>query len=345
MRRAVAIGLLVLALLTGGGLVGAKLWLERYLDQPLAVEDARVVEIAGGQSLSAVAAMLAREAGLRHPRVLARWGRWQDADQRLQAGEYRLEPGMTPRVFLERVVQGRVILHQLTVVEGWRFQEMLGALRAHAAVQSTGLETAALMAALGEPGQHPEGLFFPDTFRFARGTTELEILRRARDLMARQLEEIWASRQPGLPFDTPYEALILASIIERETGLDAERERVAGVFVRRLQRGMRLQTDPTVIYGLGDAFTDRLRRADLQRDTPYNTYTRHGLPPTPIALPGRRSLEAAVNPAEGDELFFVASGLGDGSHVFSVTLEEHNRAVALYLQRLRERRAAAEEAS
>lgn len=345
MIRLVALGVLVLVLLAGGVLVGGKVWLEQYLDQPLVVDEATVVEIRAGQSLSAVAAMLAREAGLAHPRVLARWGRWQGADQRLQAGEYRLDPGMTPRAFLERVVQGRVVLHQLTVVEGWRFQDMLAALRAHPAVETTGLDAEALMAALGEPGQHPEGLFFPDTFRFARGTTDLEILRRARELLARQLDETWAARQPGLPFDTPYEALILASIIEKETGLDEERERVAGVFVRRLQLGMRLQTDPTVIYGLGDEFTDRLRRADLQRDTPYNTYTRHGLPPTPIALPGRRSLEAAVNPAEGEELFFVASGLGDGSHVFSVTLEEHNRAVARYLQRLRERRAAAEEAS
>jgi UPF0755 protein len=156
------------------------------------------------------------------------------------------------------------------------------------------------------------------------------------------LQAAWAGRVADLPFDDPYEALILASIIEKETGLDVERERVSGVFVRRLQRGMRLQTDPTVIYGLGEEFGDRLRRADLQRDTPYNTYTRHGLPPTPIALPGLRSLEAAVNPAAGEELFFVATGRPDGSHYFSVTLDEHNRAVARYLQRLRERRAGAE---
>lgn len=342
-RLAVLLALLLVA--AGATVAGGWVWLEHYLDRPLAVEAPKVVEVGSGQSLSAVAAMLAREAGLAHPRVLARWGRWQGADQRLQAGEYLLEPGMTPRGFMERVVQGRVILHQLTVVEGWRFQDMLAALRAHDAVRSSGLDGESLMAALGESDQHPEGLFFPDTFRFARGTTDIEILRRARELMRRHLDEIWAARQPDLPFDTPYEALILASIIEKETGLDEERERVAGVFVRRLQLGMRLQTDPTVIYGLGEDFTDRLRRADLQRDTPYNTYTRHGLPPTPIALPGRRSLEAAVNPADGEELFFVASGLGDGSHVFSVTLEEHNRAVARYLQRLRERRAAAEEAS
>lgn len=342
--RLLSLGGLLLAATLALSAALAHAWLERYLETPLAVpESGRIIEVGSGQPLAAVAARLAAEGVLEHPRVFSRWARWQGSDQRIQAGEYRLGVGITPREFLDMLVQGRVVLHQLTVVEGWRFADMLTALRAHEAIRNTGLSTEDLMAALGEAGRHPEGLFFPETYRFPRGTTDLALLRQARGLMEHHLEAVWAQRAEGLPFDDPYQALILASIIEKETGLDEERERVSGVFVRRLQQGMRLQTDPTVIYGLGEDFRDRLRRADLQRDTPYNTYTRHGLPPTPIALPGRRSLEAAVNPRDGDELFFVATGRADGSHYFSVTLEEHNRAVARYLQRLRERRAAAEE--
>lgn len=343
MRRLLISLLLLGVLMMVGGLAGFA-WLERYLDTPMSIEPAgERLDVSSGQSLSALAAGLARRELMTHPRVFARWARWQGADQRIQAGEYLLPAGATPRSLLAMLVQGRVLLHPLTVVEGWRFDEMLAALRAHEAVRDTGMSAAEIMDVLGEPELHPEGLFFPDTYRFARGTSDLDILRQARDRMRRQLEDAWSQRADGLPLASPYEALVLASIIEKETGLDAERERVSGVFVRRLRLGMRLQTDPTVIYGLGADFGDRLRRDDLRRDTPYNTYTRHGLPPTPIALPGQRSLHAAVNPADGDELYFVATGRPDGSHYFSVTLEEHNRAVARYLQRMRERRAAAEQ--
>ncbi len=342
MRR-LLIALFVLGLLAALGGIAGFTWLERYLDTPMGIEpDGARLEVSSGQSLSAIAAGLARRELMAHPRVFARWARWQGADQRIQAGEFLLPAGATPRSLLALLVQGRVLLHPLTVVEGWRFEEMLAALRAHEAVRYTDMSGAQIMAALGEPELHPEGLFFPDTYRFARGTSDLDILRQARDRMRVQLADAWEQRTEGLPLASPYEALVLASIIEKETGLDAERERVSGVFVRRLRLGMRLQTDPTVIYGLGADFGDRLRRDDLRRDTPYNTYTRHGLPPTPIALPGQRSLHAALNPADGDELFFVATGRPDGSHYFSVTLEEHNRAVARYLQRMRERRAAAE---
>ncbi|MCC5869762.1 MAG: endolytic transglycosylase MltG [Gammaproteobacteria bacterium] len=343
MRR-LLITLLMLCLLAVAGGVAGYAWLERYLDAPMRIDEGGArLDVGSGQSLSALATGLAGREIMTHPRVFARWARWQGADQRIQAGEYLLPAGATPRTLLAMLVQGRVVLHPLTVVEGWRFDEMLAALRAHEAVRDTGMSAAEIMAALGEPDLHPEGLFFPDTYRFARGTSDLDILRQARERMRRQLEDAWSQRAEGLPLASPYEALILASIIEKETGLDAERERVSGVFVRRLRLGMRLQTDPTVIYGLGADFGDRLRRDDLRRDTPYNTYTRHGLPPTPIALAGQRSLRAAVNPADGDELYFVATGRPDGSHYFSVTLEEHNRAVARYLQRMRERRAAAEE--
>lgn len=342
MRRLLT-GLVLLVMLAVAGSIAGYAWLQRYVDTPMRIDDPGVrVEVASGQSLSGIAAGLASRQVMTHPRVFSRWARWQGADQRIQAGEYLLPAGATPRTMLAMFVEGRVLLHPLTVVEGWRFEEMLTALRAHAAVQDSGLAADEIMAALGEPELHPEGLFFPDTYRFARGTRDLDILHQARERMRRQLDEAWAQRAPGLPLASPYEALVLASIIEKETGLDEERERVAGVFVRRLRIGMRLQTDPTVIYGLGEQYGDRLRRADLRRDTPYNTYTRHGLPPTPIALPGRRSLHAALNPADGDELFFVATGRPDGSHHFSVTLDEHNRAVARYLERMRERRAAAE---
>lgn len=343
MRR-LLITLVLLGLLAVVGGFAGYAWLERYLETPMSIASEGVrLDVGSGQSLSAIAAGLARRELMAHPRVFARWARWQGADQRIQAGEYLLPEGATPRTLLTMLVQGRVLLHPLTVVEGWRFDEMLAALRAHEAVRKSDMSATEIMAALGEPALHPEGLFFPDTYRFARGTSDLDILRQARERMRRQLEDAWAQRVEGLPLASPYEALVLASIIEKETGLDVERERVSGVFVRRLRLGMRLQTDPTVIYGLGADFGDRLRRDDLRRDTPYNTYTRHGLPPTPIALPGQRSLHAAVNPADGAELYFVATGRPDGSHYFSVTLDEHNRAVARYLQRMRERRAAAEE--
>ena len=191
------------------------------------------------------------------------------------------------------------------------------------------------MSALGAPGVDPEGQFAPDTYNFPRGTSDLTILEQAHGRLQDQLESIWRERSPTAAVTTPYEALILASIIEKETALASERRQISGVFNRRLQRGMRLQTDPTVIYGLGADFDGNLRRADLDRDTPYNTYTRRGLPPTPIALPGIESLRAAVDPDESDTLYFVATGAPDGSHTFSATLEAHNQAVAAYLRRLR----------
>lgn len=194
------------------------------------------------------------------------------------------------------------------------------------------------MAALGAPGVHPEGQFFPDTYWFPRGTSDLEILRIARERMQRELQAAWDARDPDLPLATPYEALILASIIEKETALEAERPIVAGVFVERLRRGMRLQTDPTVIYGMLDRYDGNIRKADLLRDTPYNTYTRAGLPPTPIAMPGLGSLRAATRPQVTGALFFVATGEPDGSHYFSKTLAEHEAAVQRYLRKLRERR-------
>jgi UPF0755 protein len=217
--------------------------------------------------------------------------------------------------------------------------ELLDAIRAHPAIRQTleVEEPADLAMAIGIEQAHAEGWFFPDTYRFPRGTADVDLLRRAHRVMQEQLSEAWDQRLPGLVLTDPYEALILASIIERETALESERPEIAGVFIRRLEKGMRLQTDPTVIYGLGSEFTGNLTRKHLESDTPYNTYTRSGLPPTPIAMPGRAALHAAVNPAPGDALYFVATGRDDGSHYFTATLSEHNAAVAKYLKQLREK--------
>ncbi len=242
-----------------------------------------------------------------------------------------------PLTLLAKLVSGDVYLHQITIVEGSRFTEVLAALRSHPAIAATELDAAAIMSALGAPGVHPEGQFFPDTYRFPYGTSDIEVLKLAHDGLVARLEEAWGNRSPELQLKTDYEALILASIIEKETGLAAERKLIAGVFHERLRRNMRLQTDPTVIYGLGDSFDGNLRRVDLDRDTPYNTYTRAGLPPTPIALPGAASIEAAVAPEISGAIYFVATGRGDGSHYFSATLEEHERAVRDYLRQLRSR--------
>ncbi len=195
-----------------------------------------------------------------------------------------------------------------------------------------------LLAELGASVTHPEGLFLPETYRFARGTSDRELLAQAYRLLQKVLAEEWTARAPSIPLESPYEALILASIVEKETARADERQRIAGVFTRRLQKRMRLQTDPTVIYGIGPTFNGNLTRKNMRTDTPYNTYTRHGLPPTPIAMPGRAAIQAAVNPSPGEELFFVATGLGDGSHSFSTTKAEHDAAVAEYLRRLRKQR-------
>jgi UPF0755 protein len=326
-------GVLIAAVLGSALLYG---W--SVLNQPLSIaQDGEWLEVAPGSSLSAISRELGARDVVEHPSVLRYFGRLRGDATRIQAGEYRLLPGLTSRTLLDQLVEGQVYLHQLAVIEGWRFEELRGALRAHPAVIPSGLEADEIMAALGASGVHPEGQFAPDTYSFPRGTPEIEILEQAYLSLQAQLAEIWNARSPVVAVETPYEALILASIIEKETALATERRQISGVFSRRLQRGMRLQTDPTVIYGLGDDFDGNLRRADLARDTPYNTYTRRGLPPTPIALAGGDALRAAVDPDESLALYFVATGLGDGSHTFSATLEEHNRAVSAYLQRLRTR--------
>ena len=272
--------------------------------------------------------------------------RQMDAAGRLQVGEYALAPDTTPRALLQAMRDGKVIRRMFTIVEGWNVRDLRAALaKADGLRQETGaMDAAALMAALGHPGQHPEGRFLPETYAWVRGDSDLDVLKRAHAAMAGALDEAWARRAAGVPLKDKDEALVLASIVEKETGIAEERPAIAGVFARRLALGMRLQTDPTVIYGIGERYDGNIRRADLLADTPYNTYTRAGLPPTPIAMPGKAALQAATRPAAGDALYFVAVGDGSGRHVFSRTLDQHNAAVRAYLQRYREaqREAAAE---
>jgi len=305
----------------------------RFTKTPLSVPDggARLV-VARGASVSAVIAELGQR-GFTRPG----W-RWRLLNRleplTIQAGEYALEPGTTPRELLSLLASGAVIRYRFTIVEGWTSRQLLEALAAQTILLKEVPDLESLVAMLGDisPGlEHVEGWFLPETYQFVRGDSDLDILRRAHVAMRDALESAWQERDPELPLETPYELLILASIVEKESSLDIERSDIAGVFVRRLQQHWRLETDPTVIYGLGERFDGNLRRRDLDADSPYNTYTRYGLPPTPIALPGGSALLATAHPAEGTAMFFVASG--QGGHVFSDTLEEHNKAVRAMLRK------------
>jgi UPF0755 protein len=249
---------------------------------------------------------------------------------RLHAGEYALVPGITPQQLLANMAQGKVMHRDVTIVDGWTFRDVRQALtKADKLKHDTeGLDDDAIMRKLGAPGEKPEGQFLPETYAYVKGDSDLDVLRRAHDAMSKTLAALWVQRDPHSPLAKPYDALILASIVEKETGRADERSKVAGVFVRRLQKNMLLQTDPTVIYGMGASYAGTIHKSDLTTDTPYNTYTRLGLPPTPIAMPGKPAIEAALHPAPGDELYFVARG--DGTHIFAATLEEQNKNVACY---------------
>jgi UPF0755 protein len=304
---------------------------QSFRQNPLAVpEDGINLVVEPGSSLRSLAADLAERRVLEQPLYLVLLGRYLDLDARIKAGEYRLAPGINPEQLLQRLSEGKVIQHGITLIEGENFEQMMARLRRDPVLRHTLDSDAAedVMRAIGYPGVHPEGRFLPETYYFPRGTTDVDLLRRAYLDMESFLQQAWPEREEDLPLGTPYEALILASIVEKETGVPEERARIAGVFVRRLRTGMKLQTDPTVIYGMGDRYDGDIRFRDLRQDTPYNTYTRSGLPPTPIAMPGKSAILAALHPAAGDELYFVARG--DGSHHFSTTLAEHNRAVDRY---------------
>lgn len=321
-------------------LAGAAAWLvieqRRALNEPLAVPAGGYTYVLpAGAGLSGVARDLAAAGVLAHPRSLVVYARWSGQAGAIKAGEYLIEAGASAIALLDQLVAGRVVQHALTLVEGWTFEQMMAVIDADERLEHTlaGASADAIMSRIGYPGVHPEGRFFADTYHFPRGTTDVEFLRRAYAAMDGYLADAWSERDEGLPFKSPDEALTLASIVEKETGEPRERPRIAGVFVERLKKGMRLETDPTVIYGMGDAFDGNLRRRDLRTDTPYNTYVRRGLPPTPIAMPGAAAIEAVMHPQADGALFFVSKG--DGSHHFSATYEEHQRAVDRYQKRRR----------
>lgn len=307
------------------------LWIYHGLYARLPLPDAGYrLEILRGSSFGQVVERLERD-GIIPSALLARaWLRLQPGEKRLYPGVWLLRPPQTTVSALRLILQGSTqSATRLTVVEGISYRNLRDLLAARADIRPSGLvDDAAVLAAIGAAEPHPEGLFAPDTYEFSPGESDIDVLRHLYARQKRILAEEWAQRAPGLPYASPYEALIMASIVEKETGLARERAQIAGVFVRRLQKGMRLQTDPAVIYGIGPKFDGNLRRADLLRPTPYNTYRINGLPPTPIALPGRAAIHAALHPAPGTALYFVARG--DGSHEFTATLAEHNKAVARY---------------
>jgi UPF0755 protein len=326
MRRLVLGSLLLFAIATAA-VVAGRAWLARPLPLPATPF---AFDVRPGATLKAVARDLAAAAVLPDERLLVALARWRGVDRVIKAGNYEIADGTTLPQLLDKLTQGDVTQASLTVVEGWTYAEFRALLATHPQVARPPrpLTDAELMRALGTPGASPEGWFFPDTYFFAAGSDELALLKRAHALMRSRLDAAWNARAPDLPLRDSYEALILASIVEKETGRAADRPLVASVFINRLRIGMRLQTDPTVIYGLGTRFDGNLRRRDLEADTPHNTYTRAGLPPTPIALPGQRSLEAVLNPPRTSYLYFVSRG--DGTSEFSANLGDHNRAVAKF---------------
>ena len=286
--------------------------------------------IRSGSNIKSISQDLARAKIINDPWLFILLAKVRGLETRVRAGEYQIHAGLTADELLEKFTRGNAIQYQLTIIEGWTFRQMLAAIAADPIIEKTlqGKTDEEIMVLLDLPGQHPEGRFFPDTYRFPKGTSDLDFLRRAYQVMDNHLQREWSQRAPDLPLQSSYEALILASIIEKETGAGFERPLIAAVFIERLKRNMRLQTDPTIIYGLGDDYDGNIRSRDLKKNTPYNTYLNAGLTPTPIALPGLASIHAALHPAPGDALYFVSRG--DGTHQFSATLDEHNAAVRRY---------------
>lgn len=329
MRR-LAVALLLLLAGTSAGIWWFTTEIGRELNAPLNIASVQRLTVEPGMTLTRLSRELQEKGWVEHGYYLLLDARFNRRAQAIKAGEFAVEPGTTPLQLLQLLVSGRVVQHSLTLVEGWTFAEIIRAVQGSPELVHTltSAEPAQVMVAIDRAGYFAEGRFFPDTYRFPRGTTDVEFLRRACATMEEILAEEWDHRLTGLPYASPYQALIMASLIERETAVGEERPKIAGVFVRRLQRGMKLQTDPTLIYALGTGFDGDIRSRDLGVDSPYNTYLYAGLPPTPIAAPGRASIRAAMQPEEGDALYFVARG--DGSHEFSATLEEHNRAVRKY---------------
>jgi len=320
-----------LALFAGLAVLAAAGGLAWYANQPLRIEPLpKTINVVPGTHLRSLSAMLEREGVIGNAQLFWLLGRVLGKAGTLKVGVYRLDRPLTPLELYAKIQRGEVSQAIVQFIEGWNWREVRAALAAQPLLKndSAGMSDAELLQAIGAQESHPEGLLFPDTYFYAPHTSDLGVLRRAYRLQHEKLLAAWETRAAGLPYRTPYEALIMASIVEKETGAAFERPQIAGVFLNRLRLGMRLQADPTVIYGLGEGFDGNLRKVDLQRDTPYNTYTRAGLPPTPIAMPSAAAIQAALNPAKTDALYFVARG--DGTHVFSSNLDAHNRAVNRY---------------
>ena len=323
--------LVSLLLLTALAALGAAWWLHQPMDT--GTQAPLDLSIEPGTSPKAVAQAVVDAGAQTSPTALYAWFRLSGQDRQIRAGSYEIAPGTSPRRLLAMLVRGEESLRTLTLVEGWNWRQVRQALAKAELLKpdSQGLSDEALMAQLGRPGLAPEGRFYPDTYSYAKNSSDLKVLERALKAMDKQLAKAWAARLPSVALKSADEALILASIVEKETGKGSDRALISSVFHNRLRIGMMLQTDPTVIYGLGEAFDGNLRRIHLRTDTPWNTYTRTGLPPTPIAMPGKAALLAAVQPASSQALYFVAKG--DGSSHFSASLDEHNRAVAQYIRK------------
>ena len=305
--------------------------MNRYMDTPMHVPpEGYVLDVQTGSHLTRILHQLSQEQILKKPIYLKIYARWHNLGDKIHVGEYQLTTAMTPLQLLNDLHEGKVIQYSITIVEGWTFNQLIQHIQENPYLKHTlkDDDPRTVMAALGDADMHPEGRFMADTYYYPRGLSDVDFLKRSYDAMTSYLAEKWPDRDVGLPVKTPYEALILASIVEKETGLASERRMIAGVFSRRLQKRMRLQSDPTVIYGMGEQYQGNIRRRDLNADNPYNTYQRFGLPPTPIALPGRDAIDAVLHPQDGDALYFVSKG--DGSHYFSATLEQHNEAVIRY---------------
>ncbi|TVP50924.1 MAG: endolytic transglycosylase MltG [Halomonas sp.] len=333
MVKRLFIALLMLVIVGTAAAAGGYFYWQSRLEAPLALDEPRLYQVPSGAGFNQVVTQLEREGVINDAwafRLLARVE--PERVPRLRTGEYQLVPDMSGLEMMALLGSDKVVTYPLTIPEGWTFRQMRGLLNSAPKLENRTAEMSdeEVMALLGREGTFPEGWFFPDTYRYHLGMSDVDILRQSLARMERILEEVWAERDDDLTIDSPYEALIMASLIERETGAPEERREIAGVFKRRMEQGMRLQTDPTIIYGMGERYDGRITRADIREATPYNTYVIDGMPPTPIAMPGRASLEAAVNPLPGETLYFVSRG--DGTHHFSRTLREHNNAVNRYIR-------------
>ena len=296
------------------------------------LQESLVVEIEPGATIRSLVKQLEQHDLVAHPIILILWTRLNGDAKRLQVGEYEILPGETLSDLMANITSGRVLQYSLKLLEGWSFKEFMQAIKSHQAIshELNDSNQKEMLQQLSVDYDHPEGLFFPDTYKIHKGMSDIDVLKRAHSVMKQHLHSLWEQREQGLPFKSAYEALILASIVEKESAVEEERTVIAGVFINRLRKKMRLQTDPTVIYGMGDSYKGDIRFRDLRKDTPYNTYTRRGLPPTPIAMPGLGAIKAVMHPAKTDYLYFVAYNDNSGRHKFSSTLAEHNKAVDQY---------------